>query len=103
MARKEAPKIFAGGSLRQISTEQPLKRFGYFSCGAAVSNRAGRGLMKAKCTANAEVVGIDHLPIDFELLAFNADVGNPVLPTAVRAAGDMKFEMLVETRQSLLH
>ena len=57
--------------------------------------------MLAHCSAEAEVVRIGQLAFVLDLLAFDADVGNPVLAAAVGAAGHMQLELLIELRQPL--
>src|SRR5262245_48167924 len=58
--------------------------------------------MAADRAADAEVVGVDDRAVDLHLLALEAEVGDPVLPAAVRAAGDVDAEMLLEPGQPLL-
>ena len=57
--------------------------------------------MVADSAADAEVVGVDELAVVLDLLAFDADVGDPVLAAAVGAAGDVELELLVEAGQAL--
>ena len=57
--------------------------------------------MLAHRTAEAEIVGIGQLAFMLDLLALDADVGNPVLSATVRAAGNMQPELLVKLRQAL--
>jgi hypothetical protein len=42
-------------------------------------------------SAEAEVVGVGELAFVLDLLAFDADVGDPVLAAAVGAAGDVSL------------
>src|SRR5262245_62624843 len=58
--------------------------------------------MAADRAAHAEVVGVEDRAVDLELLALEAEVGDPVLPTAVRAADHVDPEMLLEPGQPLL-
>ena len=51
--------------------------------------RAMRGVF-ADGSADAEVEGVDHLAVLLDLLAFEADVGDPVLAAGVGAAGDVE-------------
>ena len=53
-------------------------------------------------SAKAEVVGVGELAVVLDLLAFHADVGDPVLAAAVGASGYVEAELLVELRQALL-
>ena len=59
-------------------------------------------LVAADRAADAEVVGVDERAVDLDLLALDAEVGDPVLAAAVRAAGDVDPQLLVEARQALL-
>ena len=52
--------------------------------------------MLTNCSPNTEIVGVGQLPIVLDLLAFDADVGDPVLTTAVGASGDVQLKLLVE-------
>ena len=54
-------------------------------------------------TADAEVERVDHLAVDLDLLALQADVGDPVLAAAVGAAGHVDSQLLVEARHALVH
>ena len=57
--------------------------------------------MKAERAAHAEVVGVHHPVLNFDFLALNTDVRDPVLPATVGASGDVQFEMLIEAGQTL--
>ena len=57
--------------------------------------------MQTNRTPQAEVVSILHLAVDFQFLAFNADVGDPMLTATIGAAGDVQFQVLIEARQTL--
>src|SRR6185295_18794219 len=59
-------------------------------------------LMAADAAADAEVVRVDDRAVDLDLLALDAEVGDPVLAAAVRAARDVDPELLIEARQTLL-
>ncbi len=53
--------------------------------------------MQTERPAHAEVVGVDHAVVNLDLLALDADVGNPVLSATVGASGHVQFQMLIET------
>ncbi len=57
--------------------------------------------MQAERAAQAKVIGIDHLSVDFYLFAIDANVGDPVLSATVRAAGDVQLQMLIEAGQAV--
>ena len=57
--------------------------------------------MQPQGSTYAEVVSVDEAVLNFDLFAFNADVGNPVLAAAVRASCDVQLQVLIETGQAL--
>ena len=59
--------------------------------------------MQAERAAHAEVVGIDHLAINFCLFAFEADIGDPVLAATVGASGHVQLQVLIEAGETLVH
>ena len=96
MAGKKPAQILACLTGGEILPEQSLDRIRNFSRRAAISDRPRRRLMQTERSANAEVIGIDELPVDLDLLALNANVGNPVLPATVRASRDVQLQVLIE-------
>ncbi len=52
--------------------------------------------------ADAEVVRVLHATIDFDFLAFDAEVGDPMLAATVGASGDVQFQLLVESGQTFI-
>ncbi len=75
---------------------------GTSGAGQRIANGARDCGMLADGSAEAEVVGVSELAVVFDLLAFEADVGDPVLAATVGAAGDVKAELLIELGQALL-
>src|SRR5579862_9552229 len=59
--------------------------------------------MQTQRSPDAEVVSIEQTIIDFDLLALDANVGDPVLAAAIRTAGDVKLQVLIEAGQSFFH
>ena len=57
--------------------------------------------MLADRSAQTEVIGVGELALVLDLLALDADVGDPVLSAAVGAAGDVQPELLIEFGQPL--
>src|SRR5271166_6942773 len=57
--------------------------------------------MQAERAADAEVIRVDEMAVDFHFLAVNADVGNPVLSATVRASSHVQLQVLIETGQAL--
>ena len=101
MARKPGAQIFVRlarppgtGAAGAQSLREPAAR-------AAIADRARDAGVLANRSAEAEVVSIDELAFVLDLLAFDADVGDPVLAAAVGAAGDVQPQLLIELRQAL--
>src|SRR5581483_3685469 len=56
--------------------------------------------MQSKRAADAEVVSIEQAIVDLDLLAFDTDVGDPVLAATVGAPGHVKLQVLIEIRET---
>src|SRR5260221_4375358 len=76
------------------SPQQTLDRRWHFAGRAAITDRPRDRCMAAESATDAEVIRVDKLVTGAHLLAFDADVRDPMLPAAVRAAGDVDFELL---------
>ena len=74
--------------------EQTGDGVGNFFGGATIAYGTRDGSDLTDTAADAEVVGVDHLAIGFDFLALDADVGNPVLPAGVGAAGNVETKLL---------
>src|ERR1700746_753831 len=57
--------------------------------------------MQAERAAHAKVVRVYQEVVDFDLLAFYADVSDPVLAATVGASRYVQFQVLIETGQPL--
>ena len=68
---------------------------------ATITDRAGNPSVPAHGPAEAEIVGVGQLAIVLDLLAFNADVGDPMLAAAIGATGNVQAQLLIELRQAL--
>ena len=101
VARKPRAQAFVGCAPAQVIAQQPLNGFGNKRRGAAIAHRPRNARVLAHGSAEAEVVGVGQLALVLDLLAFEADVGDPVLAAAVGAAGDVELELLIELRQPL--
>jgi len=66
-----------------------------------VADLAGDAGVLADGSADAEVEGVDHLAVLLDLLALEADVGDPALAAGVGAAGDVQLDLLVEAGQAI--
>src|SRR5712672_319284 len=102
MPREKATEIFAGRALFVEFAQQSLDGVRHIRGRATISNRPRNGRELTNAAADAEVVGIDHASILLDLLAFNTDVRDPVLPAAIRAPGDVQLELLLKSRQALI-
>jgi len=101
-AEKKLPQVFVGFLFLIKILEKALDCVRNFGRGAAVSHRAGDGGKLTHAAADAEIVGVNHLAVLFYFLAFDADVGDPVLPATVRAAGNVEFQLLLEAREPIV-
>src|SRR5579863_311117 len=81
--------------------EEALDSVGNFGGGAAIADGPRDTCVVTDSTADAEVVGIDHLAIHSGFLAFEADVGGPMLAAAIGAAGDMQLQLLLIVREAI--
>jgi len=72
-----------------------------FVGGAAIADRTGDRGDLADAAPNAKVVGVDEFSPEFYFLAFNADVGDPVLAAGVRAASDVNPNVILEVGEAL--
>src|SRR5579863_1774473 len=100
VSRKETAQILSRFTLRQILTEQPFECVRNIGCRAAVADGPRGGLMQAQRATHAEVVGVHHLTVDLQLLALDADIGNPVLAATVRASRNVQLHVLIEPGQA---
>src|SRR5580658_9126415 len=98
-AGKISAQVFTRVASLQVATEQPFQRIRHFGCQAAVPNWPGDLLMQAYRAADAKVVSVFELAPMLDLLAFDADVGDPMLSAAIGAAGHVQLQLLVEARQ----
>src|SRR5579863_1178350 len=97
---KEAAQVFTGLALGQIAPKQSFESFGHLGRVAAIADRARRGLMKPKSTADAKVICVHQTIVHFDFLSFDTDVGDPVLAAAIWAARYMQLQVLVESRKA---
>ena len=86
----------------QVLAKQSLDGFRDKRRGAAIANRARDGCVLADRSTKAEVESVGELAFVLDLLAFHADVGDPMLTASVGAACDVEAKLLVELRQALL-
>src|SRR5271165_376275 len=102
MPAEELTKVFIRISRQQVAFQQSFYGVRHVEGRAAVSNRTSDGLMFANCSSNAKVVSVDKLAVVLDLLAFKANISDPVLAATVGAPRDVQLEVLLEARQSLI-
>src|SRR5580765_611588 len=101
MPREKLAQILSATALVEIAAQQPLDRIRNFIGWTTITHGPGKACMLADGAAQAEVIGIPGAAINFELLAFQSDVGDPVLAATVRAARDVELQLLIKLRQAL--
>src|SRR5271169_4959148 len=99
VAAERGAEVLFGLTVGEIFAQQAFDGFGDQRRGAARADGARYGGVLADGSAEAEVVGVNELAFVLDLLAFNADVGDPVLAAAVGAAGYVELELLVKAGQ----
>src|SRR5713226_504376 len=102
MAREKIAQLFAGFAALLESAQEPLDGVGHFRRRAAIANGTRDGSNLADAAANAEVIRVDELALGLDFLAFNADVGDPVLSAAIGAARDVQLDLLLEAREAVI-
>ena len=100
MTGKKAPQILTRPAIGEVAAQQAFDGFRDLGREAAKSDRPRNRLIQAERTAQAEVVGVHHVAVDLDLLAFDSDVGDPVLSATVGAAGDVQFQVLIKSGQA---
>ena len=89
-------------AMRVEMGEETRDGVGDFVGGAAVAYGAGDGGELAYAAAYAEIVGVDHFSFVLDFLAFDADVGDPVLAAGVGAAGDVELDVFLIAGETFL-
>src|SRR3990172_1320545 len=102
MLSHELAEVSAIRPAIQVCRQQALDGARHLGRGATVSDRPGLALMLADSAPHTEVVCIDHYSFHLDLLALDADVGDPVLAAAIRATSHVDLEVLVKSWHPLL-
>src|ERR1700691_5093187 len=76
-------QIFVRHTVGQILAQQPFNGFGDKRRGASIAHSARDGSVLSDRSAEAKVVSVGKFALVLDLLAFDANVGNPVLAAAV--------------------
>src|SRR5579863_10723767 len=95
------PQILARRVLCKVGAQQTLDRFRNLSCRATITYGPRNALIQTERAAETEVVRVHHAAIDFDLLAFDSNVGDPMLSATVRTTCDVQLQVLIETGQTL--
>src|SRR5580704_7413064 len=101
MTCEKALQILSGLAALVKFRQQTFDRIGNIRRRAAISDRMRDRGKLANASANAEVIRVHHAAIHLDLLAFDADVGDPMLSAAIRAAGDVDPELFLKIGQPL--
>src|SRR5262245_59064447 len=101
MARKKLAQIFTGVARLKVIAQETLDRVRHIVRRAAIADRPREACMFADSAAQAEVVSVLGAALGFDLFAFQADIGNPVLAATVGAASDVELQLLVKLGQPL--
>src|ERR1700691_2403994 len=96
MAREISAQILSRFAFGQVFAQQPLDGIGNQRCGRAEADGPRGGGVFADGAANEKVVRVRQLAVVFDLLAFEADVGDPMLAAAVRASSHVQAQLLIE-------
>jgi hypothetical protein len=102
VTNEEMLERFAAMAITVEGVEKTRDGFGNFLSAATVAYGTRDGSNVANAAADAEVVSVDKFAFDFDFLAFDANVGDPVLAATVGAASDVKFELMVEAGIAVL-
>src|SRR5208282_5695082 len=101
MAREESPQTFAVLTALVETLEETLDGIGNIRGGATITDRPRDRGELADASPNAEVICVDHPAIHFDFLAFDADVGDPMLAAAVWAAGNVDSKLFLKVGEAL--
>ncbi len=102
MTSQQFLERLVGGALQLEKFEQASDGVGDFVGRATVADWTGDGSDLADAAADAEIVGVDHLAVGFDFLAFDADVGDPVLAAGIGAAGDVQAKVILIVGETLV-
>src|SRR5580700_6926603 len=87
VSRKEPSQILSWQPFIQIAPQQALDRVRNLTSWAAITNGPSHRLVQPDCSAHTKVVGVHHAISNFDLLALDANVRNPMLAATIRASG----------------
>jgi hypothetical protein len=100
-ARQEVLERFSGVAILVEMLEETSDGVGDLGGNAAITDGARDGSDLANAAANAEVVSVNHLAIELDFFAFDADVGDPMLSAGIGAAGDVKAKIFLIVRETI--
>src|SRR3989441_10814202 len=102
VAGAELPEVLPGEALGEERAEQPLDRRADVRRRDAEPDRPRRGGVAAEGAPDAEGVSVHERAVHLDLLALDADAGDPVLAEAARATRHVGLPVLVEAGEPQL-
>ncbi len=102
MPREKTPQIFSREAPGFVTAQQTLDGIRHFLREAAVADRPRDGGEASDASAHAEVICVLHAAFVADFLAFDADIGDPVLAAAIRATRDVELQVVRKLRQAVL-
>src|ERR1035437_5491603 len=94
-------QILLGSTAGKVVAQQALDSFRYQRRGAAIAHRARNCGVHAYCSTEAEVISVGEFALVLDLLAFDANICDPMLAATVRATRYVKPKLLIKLRQPL--
>src|SRR5579864_4800792 len=88
-------------ALIEIAAQQTLNGIWHFAGRAPVTHGTAKPCMLADGAPKAEVISILNAAVNFELLAFQSDIGNAMLAATVGAARYVELQLLIKFRDAL--
>src|SRR6476661_8734848 len=88
-------------ALIEIAAQQTLNGIRHFTGRAPVTHRTAKPRVLADGASKTEIVSILNAAGNLELLAFQTDICNAMLATAVWAARYIEFQLLIKLRDTL--
>ena len=95
-------QCFLAGSLDLVGGKQSCNRLGDFLGTTSKAYGSCNGGDLPHGAAYAKVICVDELSVDPNLLAFDTDIGDPVLAATVRATCDVQSQVLSEIGKAIL-
>src|SRR6185312_6806262 len=101
MPSKKLSQILSAFTPIHVCAQKALNGVGRLLRATAVSNGTAKAGKGAHTAAQAEVIGVLKMTIYFDLFAFQSDIRNAMLPATVWASGNVQFELLIKSGQTV--